>query len=126
MMTRSTRLNVESLDGRIVPSTVGYSDFNHDGRTDMAAITSPNAITVSLANSSGGYTVSAVLTTPPNRPMQNIYVYDSNGDGNDDMIASGAANNSLYIHTWLSLGDGTFGNRHSDRWNPNGPPWWGF
>jgi hypothetical protein len=123
MKARSMRLNVESLDGRIVPSTVAYGDFNHDSRTDMAAITNPNTITVSLANSNGGYTVSAILTTPQNRPIGNIYVYDANGDGNDDIVASGAVNNSLFIHTWLGLGDGAFGNRQSDRWNP--PHHWG-
>jgi hypothetical protein len=121
MKARSTRLNVESLDGRIVPSTVGYGDFNHDGRTDMAAITNPNTITVSLANSTGGYTVSAILTTPPNRPMQNIGVFDQNGDGNDDIVASGGANGNFYTHIWLGIGDGTFGNRHSERFNPR---WW--
>jgi hypothetical protein len=112
------KLNVESLDGRIVPSTVGYGDFNHDNRIDMAAITNPNTITVSLANANGGYTVSAILTTPPNRPMVNISVFDKNGDGNDDIVASGGVNGSLYVHTWLGLGDGTFGNRHSERWHP--------
>jgi hypothetical protein len=122
MKARSMRLNVESLDGRIVPSTVAYGDFNHDSRTDMAAITNPNTITVSLANSNGGYTVSAILTTPQNRPMVNISVFDQNGDGNDDIVASGNVNSNLYIHTWLGIGDGTFGNRHSERWNP--PRWW--
>jgi hypothetical protein len=116
-------LNVESLDGRIVPSTVAYGDINRDGRIDMAAITAPTTITVSLANPNvGSYTVSAILTTPPSRPLQNVDLVDVNGDGNLDVLANGASGNNWYFHTWLGLGDGTFGNRHTERWNP--PKWW--
>src|SRR5437899_2384807 len=124
MKARLCRLGVEALDGRIVPSTVGYGDFNHDGLMDRAAITAPTTITVSLANPNGSYTVSAVLTTQNNRPMQSITVADVNADGNPDIVASGAVNNNLYFHTWLGIGDGTFGNRLTERWNP--PPWGGW
>jgi VCBS repeat protein len=119
MKTRSTRLNVESLDGRIVPSTVAYGDLNHDGRADMAAITNSTTITVSLANANGGYTVSDVLAGQNNRPLLNINIFDSNGDGNLDVVATSGTNNNLYFNTWLGLGDGTFGNRHTDRFNPH-------
>ena len=117
MKTRSTRLAVESLDDRNVPSTVAYGDINHDGLVDMAAITNPTTVTVSLANPGGGYTVSATLTTPQNRPMQNIYVVDNNGDGNLDIVATSQVNNNLYNHTWQGVGDGTFGSRHTEQWN---------
>jgi len=124
MKVRSTRLNLESLDGRIVPSTVAYGDINHDGRPDMAEITAPTTITVSLDNGNGGYTVCAILRSQTNRPMQSVSIFDTNSDGNLDVVASSAVNNNLYFHTWLGIGDGTFGNRHTERWNP--PPWGGW
>src|SRR5438874_6749218 len=124
MKARFCRLGVEALDGRIVPSTVGYGDFNHDGLMDRAAITNPTTVTVSLANPAGGYTVSAVLTVPNNRSMQNIYVVDSDGDGNLDIVATSQVNNHTYYHTWLGEGDGNFGNRHTEQWKP--PHWGGF
>ena len=117
-------LKVESLDGRIVPSTVAYGDINHDGRVDMAAITNPTTVTVRLANASGGYTVSATLTTPQNRPMTNVSVVDTDGDGNLDVVANSQVNSKWYFHTWLGEGDGTFGSRHTEQWKP--PHWGGF
>ena len=45
---------VETLEGRRLMSTVGYGDFNNDGREDMATITNPTTITVSLAKAGGG------------------------------------------------------------------------
>ena len=44
MKSRSTRLAVEALEDRSVPSTVAYADFNKDGRPDMAAVTSGPSI----------------------------------------------------------------------------------
>jgi hypothetical protein len=67
MKARSTRLTLEALDDRSLPSTVAHGDFNHDGREDMAAITGPTTIVVSLANADGTYTVSAVLAGRANR-----------------------------------------------------------
>lgn len=121
MNTKTCKLGVLELEDRRVLSTVAYGDFNHDGLVDMAAITNPTTVTVSLANPSGDYTVSAVLTVPANRPMQSIYLSDSNNDGNLDIVASSVANNNYYAHTWLGDGDGTFGNRQTHRWNTR---WW--
>jgi hypothetical protein len=109
MKTRSTRLAVLALEDRTVPSTVAYADFNHDGLVDVAAVTSPTSITISLARADGSYAVSATLTAPKNLPIGGINVGDYNGDGNLDISTGGIANNRFYSHTWLGVGDGTFG-----------------
>jgi hypothetical protein len=125
MNARSTRLGVEQIEGRLVPSTVAYGDFNHDGRQDVAAITSPTTVTVSLANPDGSYTVSATLTVPKNRPVQSVYVQDRDGDGyQDDIVATGnlSGTGSYAVHIWLGNDDGTFGARKTDiaHWPPHG------
>src|SRR5262249_31695981 len=101
---------VETLEDRCVPAAIAYGDFNHDGLDrDMAEITSPTTITVSLQNLDGSYTVSAILTAPTKQPAQNVYAWDYDGDGNLDITASGAAaGNKTYAHRWLGNGDGTF------------------
>jgi hypothetical protein len=58
MKARSTRLSVETLGDRFVPSTVAYGDFNNDGLMDKVAITGQKTLTVSLANPDGSYTLS--------------------------------------------------------------------
>jgi len=115
MKTRSTRLTVEALEDRCVPSTVAYGDFNHDGLPDRAEITAPTTITVSLANPDGSYTVSATLTAPKSLSMAGVDVGDYNGDGNLDVSGGGVGNYRFYSHTWLGNGDGTFGNRITEK-----------
>src|SRR5262245_40626530 len=124
MKSHSCRLAVEALEDRCVPSTVAYGDFNNDGRMDMAAITAPTTITVSLANRDGSYSVSAILTAPKSQPVGGVYVGDFNGDGKQDVCAGGFNGNYYYSHTWLGDDDGTFGNRKTEKWNP--PHWGGW
>jgi hypothetical protein len=112
MKARSTRLGVELIEDRSVPSTVAYGDFNNDGLVDVAAITNPTTIEVRLANPDGTYTVSATLTAPKNQPVQQVAVVDVLDDGVLDIVAQGSkksgGRNSSYTHTWLGNGDGTF------------------
>ena len=115
MKFRSTRLAVESLERRDVPSTVAYGDFNKDGRMDMAAVTTSTTITVSLANPDGSYTVSATLTAPKSLPIGGVNVGDYNGDGKLDISSGGLTNSRFYSHTWLGNGDGTFDARDTQR-----------
>jgi len=99
-------------------ATVAFGDFNNDGLMDMAAITSPTTVTVSLANWFGGYTVSAILTGPRNQQITHIDAYDRDGDGDWDVIAySPASGTWYYTHIWLGNGDGTFGSRTSRKWS---------
>src|SRR5262249_23061403 len=120
MVARSLRLNVESLDGRIVPSTVAYGDINHDGRDDMAAITGSRTVTVSLGTSNGS-TVSAPLTASNGPSLQHVDVVDRNGDGDVDVVASGSNSTWSYTHTWLGNGNGAFGLAETTRWRV--PKW---
>src|SRR5215471_12035088 len=99
MKSRSCRLTVEALEDRSVPSTVAYGDFNHDGRMDVAAITSPSTITVSLANPDGSYSVSAVLKAPKSTPIANVEVVDVNADGNPDVLGSASNSKEWITHT---------------------------
>jgi len=110
MKTRSTKLTVEKLEDRCVPAIVAYGDFNNDTLVDKAEVTSPTTITVSLANSDGSYTVSAILTTPTKQPAQGLYTEDFDGDGDQDIAAYGKETGTKsYTHVWLGNGDGTFG-----------------
>jgi hypothetical protein len=120
MKARSCRLAVEALGDRLVPSTVAYGDFNHDGLIDMAAVTNSTTITVSLANTDGSYSVSATLTAPAGSPVNGVYVGDYNGDGNLDVRTGGMTKSRFYSHTWLGNGDGTFGDRVTEK----SSHWW--
>jgi FG-GAP-like repeat len=119
MKSRFRKLAVESLEARSMLSTTAFADFNNDGLLDKAVVTNPTTITVSLGKLDGSYTVSAILTTPKNRPASEIYVSDYNGDGKLDIHAVGGSNGgSLIAQQWLGNGDGTFGSRTTDtfRW----------
>ena len=118
MNSRFRKLVVESLEGRSVLSTVAYGDLNNDGRADMVAITAPTTLTVSLANSSGGYSVSAILSSPKNQPMTDVGLNDRDSDGDLDIYANSPAGGGwVYAHLWSNNGDGTFGARTTAKWS---------
>ena len=115
MKTRSYNSRMmEALESRSMMSAVAYGDFNNDGLVDMAVLTNPTTITVSLAKPDGSYVVSAILTAPKSLPITGVQVDDYNHDGKLDISAGGLASNRFYEHTWLGNGDGTFGAR--DTW----------
>ena len=119
MKARSTRLAIETLEDRSVPSTVAYGDFNNDGLVDKAVVTNPLTITVSLANKDGTYTGSAILTSSKSQPIVDIYLYDSNADGKLDVGGgSGSGGPKFSGNVWLGNGDGTFGNRKTENSHP--------
>lgn len=114
MKARSTKLTVEALEDRCVPSTLVEANFNNDAYMDKAEVTSPTTITVSLG-SADGYVVSAILTAPKSLPIGGFSVGDYNGDDNLDISSGGLQANHLYSHTWLGNGDGTFDARDTRR-----------
>jgi len=95
-----------------------FGDFDNDGLVDIAAVTSSTTVTVYLANPDGSYTVSAILAVPKNQRITYISLYDRDGDGDLDLIASSpAGGSSTYTHSWFGNGDGTFGSRTTERWS---------
>ena len=111
MKSRFRKLGVESLEGRSVLSTMVEADFNGDGYQDVAAITSPTTITVSLFDpADGGYDVSDILTTPKNTPFVDIaYVEDGGSVGDLDIYAfARKPSGSLQFEIFQNNGDGTF------------------
>jgi hypothetical protein len=113
---------VETLEGRTMMSAVAEADFNNDGRMDKAEVTSPTTITVSLAKVDGSYKVSATLTAPASQPIKGVSVGDYNHDGKLDITTGAWVGDRYYHHTWLGNGNGTFGNRITDKGKLN-PGW---
>ena len=115
----NSRFAVEALEARSMMSAVAYADFNNDGLVDMAVVTNPTTITVSLARADGSYSVSAILTSPKNQPIADIYVGDYNADGKLDITGGGGSGGPKYsTNIWLGNGDGTFGNRKTENSHP--------
>jgi hypothetical protein len=97
---------------------VAYGDFDHDGLVDIAAVTSPTTITISLAKPDGSYIVSAILAVPNRQHITSLNVVDRDGDGDLDVDAGCPASGTwYYTHTWLGNGNGTFGSRTTDKWS---------
>ncbi len=88
------------------PSPNDGSDFNSDGKIDMAVGASQsNHLRIIINNGSGGFNTPNSYTTGNNN--RGVAVLDLNGDGHDDVATSNRGANKVY--TLLNSGDGTFG-----------------
>ena len=113
------RLQVESLEGRCLPSfsmSVDYgvglaaqslvsADFNGDGRLDLAtAIRDDHTVSVLLGNGDG--TFQAPRTSGTGSYPESLVVADLNGDNSADLVTRGISPNNISV--LLAKGDGTF------------------
>jgi hypothetical protein len=103
---------------RAADSLSVFGDFNNDSLVDVAAVTAPTTITVSLAKPNGSYVVSAILMAPKNQKITYVGVVDRDGDGDLDVYASCPAGGGwVYTHMWSGNADGTFGFRTTEKWS---------
>src|SRR5262245_16505968 len=101
-MSRKTRLHVESLDGRILPSfspatsyavganpqAVATADFNNDGHLDVAtANADSNSVSVRLGNGNGTFQPALTSSTTGVHP-EHLTVGDFNNDGELDLATA--------------------------------------
>jgi uncharacterized protein (TIGR03437 family) len=82
------------------------ADFNNDGKSDLAYISSDGNLNVLLSNGDG--TFSANVITPSNPKLALGAAGDINADGVADLAFLSGANDSLVTYQF-GKGDGTFG-----------------
>jgi hypothetical protein len=126
-MTRRTRLHIDQLDDRCLPSfspgvTAGLgaypvaADFNNDGRADVAAVywdETDTTIRVALGNGDGTFQPARISATglgpwwdPLGSYPQSLAVGDFNADGNLDLVV--ATYDEYDYWTYEGYGDGGF------------------
>jgi hypothetical protein len=113
------RPQLDSLDGRIVPSftpAVNYSvgdgpldvatgDFNNDGRLDLVTANyNSNTVSVRLGDGLGGFGLATNL--PVGLNPRSVAVGDFNGDTIDDIATANSGSGNVSV--LLSNGNGTF------------------
>lgn len=81
------------------------ADFNNDGKSDLAYISSDSNLNVLLSNGDGTFT--ANVTTPSNPKLALGAAGDINADGIADLVFLSGANDSLVTYQF-GKGDGTF------------------
>ncbi|HVK13537.1 MAG TPA: FG-GAP-like repeat-containing protein [Gemmataceae bacterium] len=114
-MARKTRLQVESLDDRIVPSfspavnyagtapaAVATADFNNDGKLDLATAHFSN-VSVRLGNGAGGFGAAQEFAMGWTE-LSSIAVADFNNDTRPDLAVAHQYSCTLF----MGNGDGTF------------------
>src|SRR5439155_1227734 len=89
------------------PSGVAASDFNGDGKLDLAvANDDPNNGTVSVLLGNGDGTFQPAASYPVGTYPQAVAVADFNGDGKQDVVMANDYSNKLSV--LVGKGDGTF------------------
>ncbi len=88
------------------PRAIATTDFNNDGKPDLAVANSnSNNVSILLGNGNGGFGLTATLTTG-NAPFA-ITTGDFNNDGKKDVAI--ANSNSNNISVFIGSGSGSFG-----------------
>jgi hypothetical protein len=122
-MTKQTRLQVETLDDRCLPSfspatsfpvgtnpqAVVTADFNNDGRLDLATADSgANTVSVLLGDGQGGFGGASHFAAGPSPHA--LVVSDFNNDGRLDLAAANdtATGSGYDVSILFGNGDGTF------------------
>jgi hypothetical protein len=92
--------------GNVTPSSLQAGEFNGDGRTDLAFITSGQSggVNVLLNNGQGSFASPVEYFTRPNATF--LATQDLNGDDKGDLAVVSASDNSVRV--LLNRGDGTF------------------
>jgi VCBS repeat protein/IPT/TIG domain-containing protein len=100
----------------VKPSYVVASDFNGDGKSDLAVLSAPNAVAVLLNDGHGAF--GPANTYDIGAATQRLVAVDLNGDGKPDLAVA----TSTSVTTLLNNGNGTFAVPVS---NPSGVGWLG-
>jgi hypothetical protein len=87
---------------------VSFGDVNHDGKLDLAAVSSSgDGVKLWLGDGTGMWIEVLGSSLPLSGEYNGIRLKDVNHDGNLDVIASNNNGNGMYV--WLGDGNGSFG-----------------
>ena len=87
------------------------ADFNNDGITDLAKLTSPgyqSSVSILRGLANGGFVPSGAVIGDGSYARW-LQAGDLNGDGAIDLVYSGGFSRGVGAHVYLGRGDGTFG-----------------
>ncbi len=87
------------------PQTVISSDFNGDGKVDLATANYSNDISVLLGNGNGSFGAATSFTA--GTTTQSLISEDINGDGKKDLVVVNEGSNNISV--LLGTGTGSFG-----------------
>jgi len=98
--------SVNNIAGITSPYSMVMSDFNNDGKADLA-VTNVNSASFSVLLGNGTGNFGTVLNYPTGPYPQYITTGDFNGDGNADLALSVMGDGTISV--FLGLGNGFFG-----------------